>query len=418
LSEFEANSADKAISTKASYEIAVLNLRSGRTLQGHEDRLREYFRQILHLGEPAQIEDTVNLLQYTWGARCRNQVDIPTEEFALWWSQLKSRLTDLLGTAATAGRKALLLELLGRSSLTRFEPDGRSALDVDAAMKYWLDAISEIKLAPLFPLERFADFVTQAVCLLGEHNDHRRLTGDLDQLLSARAGDNAAALHARDRAMVFLTKGRFIKAIDEFHSTKIKWFTDEALRGGVLSLLMVSECYSELGLLFAAKYYALAAVFVISRSDKGNVRNMQPAALSALAGLDYRLGNWLDAVATSRLAMGSHLLETTEPETLEKHDGIQACVFNAGEILAVGDRIEPELARQAADYLEGCPFHSWIDEVRTVAASYWSDLSAFDLWTKMEQEFSGRPFADAEPVRTAKWRALGHDLGGEMGKCL
>jgi hypothetical protein len=68
----------------------------------------------------------------------------------------------------------------------------------------------------------------------------------------------------------------------------------------VLSLLLLSECDSELGLMVAAKYYALAAVLVIGRSDKANVRNLLPSALSALAGIEYSLGNWFDAIVSSR----------------------------------------------------------------------------------------------------------------------
>jgi hypothetical protein len=407
LGKFEGSSPDETISTRASYEMAVLSLRSGRTLHGHEDRLRKYFRQIIQLDEPEQIDDIVNLLQYTWGAQFRNQVSIPAEEIARWWSQAKSRLTNLLGAATTATRKALLLELLGRLSLTRLEPDGTGAFDADAAMKYWLDAIPQIVFAPLFPLERFANFITQALEFLGEHNEYGHLTEELDRLISARAGDDAAASHARDRAMAFFKKRRFIKAIAEFQSTKIKWFTDETLRGGILSLLMLSQCYSELGLLLAAKYYALAAIFLICSSGKNSIRKMQPRAYSTLSALDYRLGNWFDAIALSRIAMGSHFLEAQEPETFEKHPGIHSCVFHAGQILALGERIDPVLTERAAKHLEDCPFHSWIAEVRALATSHWGGFSEVDLWRTIEQEFTAVPFADAEPVRAAKWDALG-----------
>jgi hypothetical protein len=134
LGAFEARSHDHRLRREASYEIAVLQLRSGRALQGHEHRLHQYFQAVPQLTDPEELEDAANLLQYAWGARNLGQAGIPHVEIASWWAALRARVEELLKTASTAGRKAILLENLGRSALFRLGEDGATSFDVDALM--------------------------------------------------------------------------------------------------------------------------------------------------------------------------------------------------------------------------------------------------------------------------------------------
>ncbi len=69
------------------------------------------------------------------------------------------------------------------------------------------------------------------------------------------------------------------KAISLVHQSKVKWFSEETLKGSILSILLISEWYKELNLIFAAKYYALAAAFISSNSSDPKIISYMPKAL-------------------------------------------------------------------------------------------------------------------------------------------
>jgi len=52
-------------------------------------------------------------------------------------------------------------------------------------------------------------------------------------------------------------------------------------------MLFISHCYSELGIQFAAKYYALAAAYVAMKSNDPNVLALSSAALASAAECEY-----------------------------------------------------------------------------------------------------------------------------------
>ena len=94
--------------------------------------------------------------------------------------------------------------------------------------------------------------------LIGDSPRYDDLTHKLDQLLSERHGDFIAAQKCKDRSLEFYKHGKILKAINQLHRSKVKWFAEETLRGSLLSILQISQWYHELGLLYASKYYALA----------------------------------------------------------------------------------------------------------------------------------------------------------------
>jgi len=77
------------------------------------------------------------------------------------------------------------------------------------------------------------------------------------------------------------------------HITKFKWFNEETFDGFLLSLLLIGECYKELDLTFAAKYYALAAAFSAVNSNTPDVRKYIPRGLLRAANYEYLSGAWL-----------------------------------------------------------------------------------------------------------------------------
>ena len=61
--------------------------------------------------------------------------------------------------------------------------------------------------APMYPLERFADRLTEMIKLFGDVPDFDGVTQRLDGLLSERFGGFIAAEKCRDRAIAFYKRG-------------------------------------------------------------------------------------------------------------------------------------------------------------------------------------------------------------------
>jgi hypothetical protein len=249
------------------YEITVASLRGLGTLIGQEERLREYFDIISKLEDPVDLEDASALLNYCIGASYRNIVQLTDDELSTWRNKLLSRVEERLKAANTPGLKCPLLDIRGYLSLS-IDPRQPSPLDVEDAIKWWTELTLVAKDAPLFPLERFADHLTNFIGFIGENPKYDYLTQQVDLLLSDRHGDFIAAEKCRDRAIEFYKKGKILRAINQLHQAKVKWFAEETLRGSLLSMLLISKWYLELGLSFAAKYYALAVAFITLHSPK------------------------------------------------------------------------------------------------------------------------------------------------------
>ena len=187
------------------YEITVASLRGLGTLIGQEERLREYFDIIPKLEDPVDLEDASALLNYCIGASYRNIVQLTDDELSTWRNKLLSRVEERLKAANTAGLKCPLLKIRGYLSLS-IDPRQPSLLDVENAIKWWTQLTLVAKDAPLFPLERFADHLTNFIGFIGENPKYDYLTQQVDLLLSDRHGDFIAAEKCRDRAIEFYKK--------------------------------------------------------------------------------------------------------------------------------------------------------------------------------------------------------------------
>jgi hypothetical protein len=157
----------------------------------------------------------------------------------------------------------MLLETRGLLTLAP-DPETGVLTDVDGAMHHFFEVTEAVPDAPLYPLERFADRLTHVTDLLGRHPRFSELAFRVDDLLAQRTGPFAAAVKARDRAMVFINGDDWLTAIEQLHHAAGKWFSEEMLWGSVASMVLLSTCYRELRLNAAAKLYALGAAFAAS----------------------------------------------------------------------------------------------------------------------------------------------------------
>lgn len=390
---------------KAIYEIAVASLRGLETLIGQEDYIKGYFSSISGLDDPTDLEDASALLNYCIDAAVQSKVQLSKDELGSWQDSLLDKVEERLKVAETAGLICSSLEIRGYLCLS-IDPRQPDHIDAEGAIRYWAQLVRVAKDAPLFPLERFDDHLTKYIGFIGESQGFDQITQQVDLLLSQRHGNFKAAEKCRDRAIEFYKKGKIIKALNQLHQAKVKWFAQETLRSSLLSVLSISEMYKELGLSFAAKYYALAAAHVTVHSLKSDVKPLLPRALIAAAECDYYQGAWCGFLELTDIGLRTYAWFSKQANK-EEIDGYQRTVFHIAVLMAIVNRLDPQLLKFVEGWVQEWKLDDLLEELLLKTNETWGKQSLAEIWTSLNQQLGGPLFSDLGAVRKVSWAELG-----------
>lgn len=390
----------------AIYEIAVASLRGLGTLIGQEEDLRAYFAVISNLESRQELEDAGALLNYCIGAVLRNQVQLTIEEIGIWRDQLLTKVEQKLHQSRTPNQKCPLLEIRGYLAL-QLDPKTEARLDWEGAIEWWTHMINIAKDAPLFPLERFSDRLTKYTRFIGSCPGYDYLSQQTDILLSQRGGEARAAEKCKDRALEFLNTGKPLKAIDQLHKAKVKWFSEETIGGSLLSMLVISQSYRELGLCLAAKYYALAAASIALQSAKPEIKPSVPKALSLAAECDYVQGSWCGYLELVESELSAYAAFAKHESNSNGFDEFQRILFNITTITAVTSVLDSNLHSFLEEKTKKWNLNEWLDEILQKAYYEWKKLNVSEIWKRLQEQLLGRPFGDLGKMRVIAWSELG-----------
>lgn len=403
---------------RAIYEICVAALRGFNNLTDRKSLVEQYFSHIELLDRISDIEDATTLLSYCSSAYLHRHFDISTEALYKWSKSLIARIEKALEEIAGPGVRCRLLQIRGQAGWLPFQKGTIPDISLKETFNWWFRLLDEVVKAPLFPLENFADMLTVMTEVVGTDDDFIKLTRRTDDLLTTRSSGYVAAEKCRDRAMAFYDSGQYLQAIKQLHQAKIKWFTAETLRGSLLSMLILSDCYQQLGLIYPAKYYASGVAYISHQQTDDNIKVLIPKALFQLADCCYLAGEWLTYGHVVQIALMAHHLYDEEPLNEVKHENLKAVFVHTAIIRTLTKRFDKSL-RTAFDEV----FSRWpIDpETREVVEgisvdndSYWNSVQLADFWNSAQEELSGRPFSDMGLTREIKWTALGVDWTVEL----
>jgi hypothetical protein len=394
---------------KSVYEILVAKLRGLGTLENEECSIREYFCDISNLERSADLEDAEVLLIYCIGAYFRNLVELKPEELDYWYHELIRRVDELLSSTNKPGYKCSLLEIRGYLSLhsSLITKNLPTKLNVETTIEWWMKLVDDVKNAPLFPLKRFADRLTDLIYIIGCSPKYDILTQKTDILLSERYGNFAAAEKCRDRAVQFYKNRNITRAISLVHQSKVKWFSEETLKGSILSILLISEWYKELNLTFAAKYYALAAAFISSNSSDPKIISYMPKALIQASECDYLQGSWFSYLFLSDIGFKSHCAFSPNVGDLEKDEVFEKILFHTTTLISITKQIDRQLVEFVMKFVANWNIDDYLEENITISQKYWSEKSLPEVWEILEDNLLGRPFGDVGDFREVNWSVLG-----------
>jgi hypothetical protein len=417
---------------KARYETAVGELRGRGNLRPADEFVREYLLNV----DPAyagwgELREASILVAYVFGAVMRANTDLDVE-WALRGNQrlregIETRLSE---TELRPTERVGLLEALGhlRAQIDLDEveiadapqegPDALEGIDmadmspppswiplIDApgAIEAWGELADLAPQAPLVPIDSLSRVFTFMAPVLVDIEGYRALAGRLDELQAEVGGNSAAAERSRDRAMALLKGGRPLEALVDLHDAKARWWQGDTLRGTLLSLMMLTRTYSELGLLFAARQQALLAVTLAFHYGEPTDRDVVVAALMQIGHLDYRGGSWCAAVESYNVALLAHLQESEDPWDMTRHEDFAALATHSAYLRAAAELLGSDTATAVRESQEEYGLGEILDEVEDLQASKSAEQWREDCLAQIDS----LPYSDAGDIRTIRWSAMG-----------
>lgn len=406
---------DEDLRRRARYEVSVATLRGAGDLTPADGLAAEFIDQACDAHELAELEDGSVLLMYCAGALMRSRTGLSPEQLHDWNARLRARVEHLLDESSSPNRRAMLMQILGHLSMqpdpVRIEmvdeplPDVADMLDeledldvealgevvdvaaedvmvdVDAGMTVWAELAATLEDAPLFPVERFADYLSILTPLIAEHPLYREIADGVDAQIEKTAGRAAAASRRRDRAIALRRADKFVAALREFHQAKVGWWSGDSLRGSLLAMFLLADCYEQLGYLHAAKHWVLVAARIAADSHDDDLQDLFAQGVSLAAHMDYGLGNWATSAGTAEAGL---ILHSNLVAALDFDDHrVQRMMYELLWVHTAGKDLAPDLAAKVKNLLERA--HMWdvvaemTSEMEPRSPEEWLDVAAPQL---------------------------------------
>lgn len=389
----------------AIYEIAVASLRGINMLSSKKNLVEEYFSNIKRMKGKSSLEDTVSLFLYCNGAYEQSLFEIEPEKLKEWKEALISEIETELQINCSSHKSAYLCMLRGQLAIIESKHLNKKN-KWDSVFKWWNRVIFYAKKNQLFPIEKFYDVLIVLTPVLGEEKKFHDIRNKLIELMSSRGSSRLIAEKNYEMAIQYLQSNKTIKAIKLLHTCKFEWFSAETIQNSIKILLLISECYERLGLIFAAKYYSAAAIHIIDRDINDQEKKLLTSAYIRLAHCHYVGGEWLnyifliEAVLLARIHYGGANSDIDEEE-------IKPLLEQVGIVLILAKISSLPLYEAIINFITPWPVS---EEYKASLANFSIDELAWSLeefWSNAQKNLHGRPFNDIGTKKIIEWRALG-----------
>ena len=391
---------------KVLYEIVALRIRGTGSLSSWEKYVRQYFDMSSTFNSQVEAQEACVVVTYAYGSMIRRVSDFTEEEIKKWRKLIEYYTEVELKKEYPKTIQATVYELKGYLLLT--DPYDRK---IDEGLDWWIKLTSLIKETPLFPLERFSDVLVAMIDFVGDNSKYEQLNQTIDSLLGERVGGFVVAEKCRDRAITYRKKGELLKSLRELHKVKVAWYAHETLYGSLLSMLLIAETYFDLGLIYAAKHYALAVAFIAQRAREEKEKVFIPRGLSALAEYEYSNGEWAHFLEHANLSLKTLAIFTKGLDDENAGKIYEKMTFYASLISTFTDILENNIlstyVNNKIKEFDTEIATEIIEDLIPLAKDSWSKKKTEEILQKIQSEFKNYPFNDVGKERTIKFSAFG-----------
>ncbi len=404
----------------AIYELLWLSLRPkwfkipNGTLVNHANLIREYFSKIGKFNDHDSVEDHFSLLQIVRASITMDKCDVPMEETNDWLKAIGETIQKEVEAAADPAQKCYWLELKAEYLAHPLRIDGKEP-DMDKVFETYGEVLKLISHSPLYNVSRLSDRINQIIKiyiqLKMDSNKVRRLEELSDQIMphvNDRGGAHATAKVYRDRAIKYLESEDPVQlgtALSYLHKAKELWFKAGTEQGYLLSLLNISQVYSAFHMNFAAKYYALSAVWFCVHTNPEQYIPRMTAAFGLMCDADFKQGSWISALDSFRYYVRSRL-EWEKKGIDEPDDILKKTFMNVAGIISIAPKITPQLSGfiEFHKQIMGPIYTEYLKPLQQIFEKQLDEESLTELVSRL---CDASPINDIGSTRTIEWKAFG-----------
>ena len=406
LVRFEGCFSKSAFWHKPTYEVIALTVRLTRSLVGQEERIRKYMARDIQTLLPDEVEDLLTIAAYALTSLHMGSVGLDENEIISWLRAINARINDGVANPASPNQKCYWLKERARSWF-HLAISERKIIDLENVYSPWLELSKTVADAPVFPIHEFHDDVLEILSILGEHDIFDRILEELRPIMSERVGRTAVAESHFERARQLVEREEYVRALNELHSAKVDWFTNDTLGQSVLCCLILAKCYKRLGLHYAALYHGLIASFVAANSNKDWLFKRTPEGLFEATDAAYAQGHTCLAWELLGVALELRAKLATNPLSFSEDDGFKTFFQNIPLILTVGQKVSRTHYDRMLIDLEQWRLRSTAESLIDSAKDVTSKWTDEDFQKITRKAFAGPPFSDAGEHCICMWAAHG-----------
>jgi hypothetical protein len=383
------------LARRANYEIVVATLRGKNDIKKFDELLKNYFNDH-KMKLKSSIEDGICLVMYAFGAK-KFGSQVSSKLIHKWKNKILYELEELLKDNKNNPYLLYLKCQIESYMILLLDKKTSDEKKANQFLTLWIELINQNELHPLFPINKLSDLMDVFIDIpfLSDSGLYLTLTEKIDELNSKKYGDNAAAEQCRNRAIKFYNRKQYHKAIQQLHTTKIKWFQDKTIYGSMLATYLIGECYQKIGLTYASKYYYMLSIYLSIRKDDISLNKNLPRFLYSLACNDYLNGSWVKFFDILNCYFVSFYLHERSPLNLDTEEQ-QHLVCYASLINYLGsfeEEYKPFIKSiinklECDNDLKDILLENLFDNLKNNK----KDFSHY--WKEYQKALSGRPFSD------------------------
>ncbi|MCI4591124.1 hypothetical protein MOK15_13610 [Sphingobium sp. BYY-5] len=396
------------IERKALYEIAVAQLRGRGSLDPAVWAVSRYFEMLDETSPPNEVEDATVLASYAVSARLRGEFNAAPELVEGWREKARAAIERSLAEDINDGSRYRLLLVRGHLD---FDELGTADVDerAERLLLHWEAAAKIAAISPFADIDALAGLLEMVLPIIGDHARYRDLADQVDAIVAERGGKFTAAEQGRNRAVQYLKADKVALAVDQLQRAKDGWFSAETMRGSVLAMLNLAECYALLHLPLASRYYAAAALHLAGRSDDESLRPLVAEAAFLVADSYMLNGEGLSYLAAFGGAAALHMHFATDPEELERHAKFSAGLVQATQMRTLLVKNAPHLEAAADAIVDGWKLDpAYANSIRQLGDKPpWATMSLPEIAALLAEQLGQGLFGDVGGRVQYQWHALG-----------
>lgn len=410
----------KVFRRKALYQLAWLMLKpDGNTFKvsGSLDEikkdLKEYFSDTDSF-DIDELDEAVNLKNLIVGAWSQGVLSFDQETIDQIINSITEKLRKELEAATEPDQICNLLELSG---FNQFTTKNQEQEWQDGILKPFNDIIPLLDKTKRYSVSELSGRINKILSMFigwGMKPDAgiilalEKFSDTIEPFVNEREGKYSSAKRNIDKGDAFLKskdKKGILKALGYFHKAKELYLSDATMEGYILSLMNISQLYSSIGLNFAAKYYALSALWMSSCEGDSRLISRIPQSFALLTHIDYVQGCWFSALADFDLYLRSKIeLDNNdfdiEDQVFRTASMEMSMIMHAAGILSAQFNIHFGIIQKSWGYV-------WTDTIEIFKDGIPEITGKPDDIEVVKRDLVDQPFNDIGKVRIIQWQALG-----------